>query len=62
MATGSVGIDTMMSGFLPMTVSMSETCLSGLKFASVTAMTSIPSLANWSFSPAICAVAQSLPP
>ena len=36
----------MMFGFLLRTVSMSETCLSGLKLASVTAMTSIPRLPN----------------
>src|SRR5690242_4319424 len=45
-ATGSVGMETMMSGFLISTVSRSETCLSGLKFASVTATTLIPSLPN----------------
>ena len=42
-ATGSVGSDTMMSGFLPITVSRSDTCLSGLNLASVVATTSMPS-------------------
>ena len=55
MATGSVGIETMMFGFCAITVSMSDTCLSGLKPASVTAITSMPMLANCAFSPSICA-------
>ena len=61
-ATGSVGMDTMMSGFLVITVSRSETCLSGLKLASVVATISMPSLSNCALSPAIWALAQSLPP
>ena len=51
----------MMSGFLLITVSMSDTCLSGLKLASVTATTSMPRLPNSERSPAIWAVDQSLP-
>ena len=62
MATGSVGIETMMLGFCAITVSMSDTCFSGLKPASVTAMTSMPILSNCAFSPAIWAWDQSLPP
>jgi hypothetical protein len=61
-ATGSVGIETMMSGCFARTVSMSETCFSGLKFASVTARTSMPRLSSSARSPSTCALDQSLPP
>ena len=60
-AVGSLGIDTMMSGFCASTVSMSLTCLSGLKPASVTAITSIPISTNLALRPWICACDQSLP-
>ena len=45
----------MMFGFCAITVSMSETCLSGLKPASVTATTSMPISPNCAFSPSIWA-------
>ncbi|MDI2023281.1 hypothetical protein PJL18_03829 [Paenarthrobacter nicotinovorans] len=61
-ATGSVGMETMTSGSCVMTVSISETCLSGLKFASVVAMTLMPSFSNSLLRPLTWAVAQSLPP
>ncbi|EKD60068.1 MAG: hypothetical protein ACD_54C00962G0001 [uncultured bacterium] len=52
----------MMSGDCAMMVSRSLTCFSGLKPASVTAITSIPIAANWVCRPLICARLQSLPP
>jgi hypothetical protein len=60
-ATGSVGIETMMFGLRARIVSMSETWVSGWKPASVSAMTSIPIFPNWSRRPAICAADQSSP-
>ena len=48
-------------GFCAITVSRSETCLSGLKPASVVATTSIPIFSNCAFKPSICAWLQSLP-
>jgi hypothetical protein len=41
---------------------MSEPCSSGLKFASVTAMTRMPIFCSWLRGPSACAVDQSLPP
>ena len=50
-ATGSAGIETMMSGFFVITVCSCETCMLGLKFASVLAMSLIPSLRELALQP-----------
>ena len=62
MATGSVGSDTMMSGFLAITVCRLATWVFGSNLASVVATTSMPKRSNSELRPLIWACDQSSPP